>query len=305
MGRRLMTLSVALACLSLVSVAAATQAVVSAKAQLTGSGTSYRLTVMNDGDRPILCFGLLLNGVQPTSASGPAGVLTRVGTFQGRGLVHMQGTAASPVVQPGGTVTVDFTTNVAIPVNAGGEIRYSDTCLAGSDQIGQATGPPPPPPQKPKPQPKKCACKDLKTRIVPNRTSIDRSDAGGFAMTLLVQWTLRCTKGAGDCVGELQLVPSARGKRLGIAVAAPAGIVSCKGPCAKSTVRFQRFDVTGGARWGAAKRGRTNKLVQLQMKRKCKSTRVPQTFNIVFNRRGGIDSRLSDLNANGIADERD
>jgi hypothetical protein len=41
------------------------------------------------------------------------------------------------------------------------------------------------------------------------------------------------------------------------------------------------------------------------MKRTCKSTRIPQTFDIVFNRNGGIDGRLSDLNANGIQDSKD
>lgn len=231
-------------------------------------------------------------------------MLTRVGTFQGRGLVHMQGTAAAPAIPPGGTVTVDFRTNVPIPVNAGGEIRYSATCLAGSDQIGRATGPTPPPPPPP-PKPKKCVCKDLKTRIVANRSSIGRSDAKGFDMELLVEWTLTCTKGAGDCTGELTLAPSVRGKRLGIAVAAPAGAVSCKGPCAKTTTRFQKWIVTGGAKWAHGKRGRNPKLLRLEMKRVCTSRRIPQTFDIVFNRSGGIDTKLSDLNANGIQDSKD
>jgi hypothetical protein len=57
-------------------------------------------------------------------------------------------------------------------------------------------------------------------------------------------------------------------------------------------------------RWATGKRGRTDKLVRLEMKRKCKSTRVPQTFDVVFNRSGGIDTRLSDLNANGIPDRK-
>lgn len=56
-------------------------------------------------------------------------------------------------------------------------------------------------------------------------------------MELLFEGTLTCTKGTGDCTGELTLAPSVRGKRLGIAVAAPAGAVSCKGPCAKTTKR--------------------------------------------------------------------
>jgi hypothetical protein len=296
-----------LACLGIAASALAAQHVVSARAEISGSGTTYRLTVVNTGDEPILCFGLILAGVQPTSATGPAGVLTRVGTFGG-GLVHMQGTAATPVVRPGQTVTVDFRTNVAIPANAGGEIRYSATCLPGSDQIGRASGPTPPPtpqPPRPTPQPKPCVCKDLKTRIVPNRSSVTSSSVQGFQMELLVEWNLTCTQGAGTCTGGLTFVPSARGKRLGVAVAAPTGTVSCKGPCAKTTQRFQKYVVSGGPRWASGKRGRTDRLIRLEMKRKCKSTRIAQRFDVVFNRSGGIDVRASDLNGNGIADGRD
>jgi hypothetical protein len=203
-------------------------------------------------------------------------------------------------------VTVDFRTNIAIPANAGGEIRYSPTCLAGSDQVGRATGPtPPPPPPKPTPQPKPCVCKDLKTRIVPNRSSITRSNAQGFSLELLVEWRLTCTKGAGDCTGELTLVPSVRGKRKGIAVASPAGKVTCKGPCAKTTTRFQRYDVSGGDKWAAGKRGRTERLLRLEMNRRCKSAKTDQVFLIAFTRSGAIDGELSDLNANGIDDGKD
>lgn len=285
--------------------ALASREAVSARAVITGGGTSYRVTVTNDGDQPILCFGLLLDGVQPTSASGPPGVLTRVGTFQGRGLVHMQGSAATPAVPAGTTVAVDFVTNVAIPANAGGEIRYSPTCLAGSDQIGRATDPtPPPPPPPPPPKPKPCACKELETRIVPSRTSVS-GGKNGFTMELLLEWRLSCTKGAGDCQGEIRLVPSVSGKRRGIAVTLPAVGVTCKGPCAKTTTRFQKFVVTGGARWADGKRGRTDRLVRLQLKRTCGRTRLPQTFDVVFGRGGGIDGRLSDLDGNGIVDGRD
>jgi hypothetical protein len=63
--------------------------VTSATAVFQGSGTSYSLTVRNTGSEPIKCFGLLLAGVQPTAATGPAGVLTRVGTFQDQGLVGL------------------------------------------------------------------------------------------------------------------------------------------------------------------------------------------------------------------------
>jgi hypothetical protein len=277
-------------------------ATVGANGVITGSGTSYRLTVTNTGTEPIKCFGLLLDGVQPTSASGPPGVLTRVGTFQGKGLVHMQGDL---VVPPGGTVNVDFQTNVAIPANAGGEIRYSATCLAGSDVVGRATGPTPPPPPPPRPEPKRCACKQLKARIVPNRLDITRDEAAGATLEVLVSWTMTCTRGAGTCEGTITLAPSARGKRLGARVTAPAaGGITCTGPCTKTTTRFQKFVVTTGPRYGLGKRGKTDVLLRLQAKRVCGATRIPQTFDIVFARTGAIDLRRSDLNANGRPDSR-
>ncbi len=102
MTRRLLALGSALACLALTSAAAATETVVSARAQITGSGGSYRLTVTNDRDRPILCFGLLLTGVQPTSATGPSGVLTRVGSSREGGSCTCRGTPRHRSSRPEG-----------------------------------------------------------------------------------------------------------------------------------------------------------------------------------------------------------
>ena len=168
MAQRLLAWSSFFIVLVLVPVAAAAQTVVSAKAQITGSGTSYRLTVMNDA-MAILCFGLLLTGVQPTSASGPPVCCTRVGTFQGRRCWFT--CAGQPqrraVVQPGGTVTADFRTNIAIPTDVGArDSVLGHGCLAGSDQIGQASGPPRPPP-KPKPQPNEVCVQGLEDEDPP------------------------------------------------------------------------------------------------------------------------------------------
>ena len=41
------------------------------------------------------------------------------------------------------------------------------------------------------------------------------------------------------------------------------------------------------------------------MKRKCKSARVAQVFDIAFTRSGAVDKKLSDVNANGIDDGKD
>jgi hypothetical protein len=299
---------VCLAALLAVPISLASEARVSATATIAGSGTEYRLTVVNDGDEPILCFGLLLEGVQPVNATGPAGVLTRVGTFQGRGLVHMQGTPAVPAIPAGATVTVTFRTNVAIPANAGGEIRYSATCQPGSDQIGRASGPtpPPPPPPPPTPQPTPCTCKDLKARIVPNRLLAPQATATGMTLELLVEWTLTCTKGTGNCNGRLTLVPSARGKRLGARVSAPAGAVTCQGPCARRTTQAQKYVVTAGPRYASGRLGRSGeRLLRLELQRVCKGKRLNQVFYIAFTRAGAVDRGLSDLNGNGIDDRKD
>jgi hypothetical protein len=126
--------------------------------------------------------------------------------------------------------------------------------------------------------------------------------ASGFELELLVEWRLSCTKGAGDCRGTIRLAPSVRGKRLGISVARPVAAVACKGRCAATTTRFQRFVVSGGARWADGKRGRSDRLVRLRVERTCRSTRLPQTFDVVFDRQGGIDRRRSDLDGDGVED---
>jgi hypothetical protein len=296
-------LLIALVAASLASSAAAT---VSATATLTGSGTSYRMTVRNTGDEPILCFGLLLDGVQPTSASGPAGVLTRVGTFQGRGLVHMQGNAATPAVPPGGTATVDFRTNVAVPPNAGGEIRYSSTCQPGSDQVGRATGPtpppsPPPPPPKPKP---KCQCKDL--QIIDGKRRPRTND--DFAVDF--EWRLTCTPkdGRRGCEGKIEVVPPKQGKFTAELRVPANGERVCKGTCRRVT--------EGPAFVGMSFRpgdpvkflGQTFRFkLKLFCKRGSRYVAVgTQTASIVFKERGftgsAIDPVQSDFNANGTPD---
>lgn len=314
MERRLLTSAVvigALTALTLSTLASARQQAVSGKLTVTGSNGDYVLTVENSATSTgnIRCWLWSLGqGVMVTAASRVDG--WRLGLSQPAPAPIIGGQIVPPGdgVPPGGKQTFRILTDKPFDGNGSpGTAQISEDCKSDSSaEIAFGSPPAPAPPKpEPKPQPKACTCKDLKTRILANRSSIDRSDSRGFSMTLLVQWTLTCTKGAGNCAGELQLVPSTRGKRLGIAVVQPAGAVTCRGPCARSTTRFQRYELTGGARWASGKRGRTDRLVRLQMKRKCKSTRIPQTFDIVFNRQGGLDLRQSDLNANGIADGKD
>jgi hypothetical protein len=57
--------------------------------------------------------------------------------------------------------------------------------------------------------------------------------------------------------------------------------------------------VTGGAKLASGKRGRTERLLRLEVNRRCKSARTDQVFFIAFTRSGAIDGKLSDLNARG------
>jgi hypothetical protein len=303
---------VALAALTLASASAAREQVVSARAVITGSATSYRITWTNTGDQAILCAGLLLTGVQPTSASGPAGVLTRVGTFQGRGLVHMQGNAATPVVAAGGTAAASFTTNVAIPLNAGGEIRYSATCLPGSDIVGQATGPPAPPPPPPPKKQKPCRCVSLDVELAANKSASERTRA-----VLDQKWTLGCTKGSGHCSGRLITELSSASKRADVDLSvvqdgvgrgrAGKWFVTCDGRCFLSRPR----EISGagyidlrpprGQRFGPG--GITS--VTLEVERICRRELTTKRFLIEFNAVGAINERRSDLNGNGVADGKE
>lgn len=295
-------LAIGLAILVLVPLAAAAEARVSAKATITGSSTSYRMTVVNDGDEPILCFGLLLDGVQPLSASGPAGVLTRVGTFQGRGLVHMQGNATTPAIPPGGTAAVDFRTNGPIAANAGGEIRYSPTCQPGSDQVGRATGPPPPPPP-PKPKPPLCQCKSLE--IVDGRYRPRTND--DFPVDF--EWRLTCAPRSGrrGCEGEIEVVPPKQGGVTADVRLPPGGERTCEGTCKRVTEgpAAVRMSFT---RSGVKFLGQTFRFkLKLFCKRGSRYVQVgTQTASVVFKERATvgppIDFVQSDFNANGTPD---
>jgi hypothetical protein len=279
--------------------------VVAATATITGSGTSYRLTVVNSGDRPILCFGLLLTGVQPTSATGPAGVLTRAAVFGDRGLVHMQGNAATPAIPVGATAVVDFRTNVPIPANAGGEIRYSDTCQPGSDVVGQASGP------TPVPQAQPCACRTLTATLAGARKLRSKKTRKGIAVEFQLRWTMDCAGGTGRCNGRLSVAPVPSSRVLGAKsnFDEPGGrrSLTCTGGCRGRAGGSERLVVTSTHRaFGKGNVGRGDgRSVSIEVDRFCRRTRAPLTFDLVFERTGVIDTSLSDLNGNGIPDGKD
>jgi hypothetical protein len=127
-----------------------------------------------------------------------------------------------------------------------------------------------------------------------------------MTLEVLVEWTLTCTAGAGNCKGQLTLVPSTRARRLGTTVSAPAGgKVGCAGACAKKRTGLQKLVVAAGPRYGAGRRGKTGeRLLRLELRRVCKSRKLDQVFYVAFARNGAVDRRRSDLDGNGIDDGR-
>lgn len=304
--RRLGLTLLLLVLLVVVPYATGAPSVVGATATLTGSGTTYRMTVVNTGDRPILCFGLLLTGVQPTSATGPAGVLTRVAPFQGRGLVHMQGTPTTPAIPVGGTAVVDFRTNVAIPANAGGEIRYSDTCQPGSDVVGQATGP------APRPQTQPCECRTLTAALTGARKLRSKTTRKGIAVEFQLRWTMTCAGGTGRCDGRLSVAPVPSSRALGAKANfdGPGGRrrLTCTARCRGTAGGSAKLVVTSSHRAsGRANVGRGDgRSISIEVERFCGRARAALTFDLVFKPvTGGVDTSLSDLNGNGTRDGRD
>jgi hypothetical protein len=298
--------------LALVPLATGAAATADATAAITGSGTSYTLTWTAGGDEPLRCMGLiLLPGEVATGATGPAGWTIRAlplpGDAQGRWVVHA--TKQPPGLAPGASLAIQFTTQARLAANQPREIRFSSTCVVGSDVVKTSTGPPPPPPPSPKPKP--CVCDSLDVRLGPHISSKDE-------VILDLDWDLRCTRGDGGCEGRLVVELSAAAKRakIGLSVVqdgsgrATGGrwLVDCDGRCSRTQarttsgrdtsiyLRTPAGDVFGPQGVGS---------VVLEVDRFCKRELTTKRFRIALNAGGKVSLRRSDLNGNGVADGKE
>jgi hypothetical protein len=122
--------------LGLLLTAAPAAAQTSAAGTISGSGTSWTLTVLNTGAQQIQClsFGAAA-GVQVTGATGPGTVVANPQGFDASGLT----------IGPDQSAAFDFTTTAPYPENGGGTLAISSTCTPGSDVPAQVTGPAPRP----------------------------------------------------------------------------------------------------------------------------------------------------------------
>jgi hypothetical protein len=303
--------------LALVPLATGASSTADATAVIAGSGTSYTLTWTAGGDEALRCMGLiLLPGEVPTGATGPAEWTIRVlplpGDAQGRWVVHA--TKPPPGLAPGASLAIQFTTQAPLAPNQPREIRFSSTCVVGSDVVKQSTGPTapprPPPPPPPSPKPKPCVCESLEVRLGSRISSAQE-------VNLDLDWALACTKGDGGCQGKLEVELSTASKRANVRLLvvqegtgrATGGkwFVDCEGMCFRSrgrkTAGEALVSLIAPAREDFGPRGIGS--VTLEVDRFCKRRLTTKRFRIAFNAEGRVSLRRSDLNGNGVADGRE
>jgi hypothetical protein len=280
-------------------------------AVISGTGTSYKLIWTAGGNEALRCMGLiLLPGEVPTGATGPAGwtirVLTLPGDAQGRWVVHA--TKPPPGLAPRASLAIRFTTQASLAPNQPREIRFSSTCVVGSDVVKRSTGPTPPPPPPP---PKPCRCVSLNVELGRIR------EQAAQRVVVDLEWALACTKGKGRCTGQLitELSPASKRADVGLSVIqdgsgrATGGrwLVTCEGRCFLSRGReitdaaFVDLRAPPAAEFGP----RGIESVMLEVDRVCTRELTTRRFLVAFNAGGKVSLRRSDLNGNGVADGRE
>lgn len=286
--------------LSVVAVAApAASAATRASGVISGSGTSYLLTVDNTGDQPIYCLRFFAaQGVTITAATAPA-------TLEGPDRF-----SAQPTLAPGSSITYAFTTAAAYPVGAGGTLNVSTTCTAGSDVSSAATGPDAPPGGG---APAPCLCSDLTAVLTDPSIHAHHGRYLAFDM----DWKLVCGAGTGKgCAGTFAI----RTSPADVSFTSPRSRkVQCAGPCAKTTSGTSRLQLLLPKRLrplehaSAAKRRKHRRAyppLRIRLDLSCiDAAGAPKlvhrtTFTVRFDRYGQVNRKTSDLNGDGVADRR-
>ena len=189
-------------------------AIVSAKGEITGSGTSYTLGLENTGDEAIKCMRYTAPaGVKITAMTAPSGWIGGIapdgsafGAQNGAGL------------QPKEKAAFAFTTSGPIPEELrvpasrrdnGDRVHISKDCQ--EDEEIPVTGP-------------AGACQCTALSVALEDVSVKKT-----AVTLSLSWRMTCEGAAqGGCSGGFSIVPPS-----GIAMRAGDFDVSCEGDCAK------------------------------------------------------------------------
>lgn len=270
-------------------------------------GTNCSLAVTNTGNETIHYMQFFAK-VDITSFTPPAGW---TGGIDSNNHKHVGASSTQGLASPSNT-SFRFTAAQGYPQNGGGELHVSAD--GKQDVVVGATGPTSaPPPPKPKPPP--CKCKTINVDFEHrSKPEIVDSTAGRLSIDLWLHWDMECTTGAGRCTGRVVASPTVQDKNSGLRIKRlkgtnRTGVIKCDGPCSEPIHGgIVHFRMVGGSNFGAAKLGKSVRLITLEVDRFCTRDLAPKTFDFVFGLYGGkpeIDYKKSDLNGNGIADGKE
>jgi hypothetical protein len=264
------------AVLALAALAPAARTTVAGSGVISGSGTSYTLTVTNSGSETIKCMRYFApSGTSIPSATGPGSTASFGSGFGAQNLS----------LGPGQSATWNFTTSQAISASNNGALHLSADCVG--DITGQLSGP--------TVASSPCNCISLNGRIVPKTIKITNpGEAGGIHLEFSVSWFMNCSAGTGGCNGQLELIPPQPAKKLKTRFKPISGRIDCATNCATNRSGVAHFTLIGGPALGNPKR--LGKSFTITMKRTCQGKTVaPQRFVLVFNKIGLVDKARSRL----------
>jgi hypothetical protein len=171
--------------------------------------------------------------------------------------------------------------------------------------VSQVAPPPPPPPTptvtipkitKPPPPPTPCRCTKLNLKIEPSSIGFFGVFVPGrMHLQFDLKWTLRCTAGKIGCKAKFVLSPPEPVAKLKTKFIPRNGTIECKGPCGKDLTGTETFDLYGGPQLDH--KHRAGETIDIKVKRFCQGRELttPEFFKLVFDRRGFVDKKKSQL----------
>lgn len=292
---------VAVAPLAFVSLARGEAQAVGGTVTITGSGTRWTLTIQNASSStgPLRCWRY---------AFPPGLIATGFGTLPSGWKVGGSKEASPPIITgrssvgipPGGVVAFPITTDK--PFDTDGPAGTAKVGDCRRDTVAKVTFADAPPVSTAP----KCKCKSLD--VTTRGVTIGQSTWG-----LTAHWTLRCTGQAGGaCKGELKGFGWVGHRQIKVTKPRPPKpatgptrpvVVSCEGRCgtvpSRGSVRISGT-ASNRALSTAARAGRTYRFMFGSYCDGRLSKRF--TVSVVFDSKGRLDRRKSDLNADGIPD---
>jgi hypothetical protein len=300
----LLAFTMSLASASGASARPATAAATGVIAPVGNAVNTYSLTITNRGDQALSCVKFFVaSGVTVTGITGSTGLQI---TFAAVGLIGN----FIPVLQPNGTAVATFTTSGPYPVDAGGLLRVSVDCV--NDVTSNATGPSATPPVTTTTTTTATTCVCAKVEM--STTPHSFTESAGHTFEFTINYRLTCTGGGGSCKGGIKpdaivwnggnnAVNNFVDSDLTLAIKKDATgdylPLSCYGHCPGVTKGV--IHIVGHSKADLSLAERKGHTYRFKFELGCNPPQYTgeATMVVVFDSRGFVDRKKSDLNADG------